>query len=46
MNLHLSQGALDVILGVLILVQPKLIAWIIGIWLVLTGLISLGVIKF
>ncbi len=46
MNLHISQAALDIIFGVVILIQPKFLAWIIGIWLVVTGLIELGVIKF
>lgn len=46
LNLHISQAILDIIFGVIILVQPKFLAWIIGVWLVITGLIGLGVIKF
>lgn len=46
MTLQLSQGLLSLILGVIILIQPKFLAWIIAIWLIVNGLISLGVIRF
>lgn len=45
-NLQVSQALLSLIFGILILVQPKLLSWIIGAWLIITGLIGLGIIKF
>jgi uncharacterized membrane protein HdeD (DUF308 family) len=46
MNIHISQALLSVIFGIIILIQPKFLGWIIGIWLIITGLIGLGIIKF
>lgn len=46
MTLHISQAVLDLVLGILILIQPKFLAWIIAFWLIVNGLIGLGVIKF
>ncbi len=45
-NVHVSQAVLSLVFGIIILIQPKFLAWIIGIWLIITGLIGLGIIKF
>jgi len=46
MTITLSKAALDIILGIVILIQPKFLAWIIAIWLILTGILELGILKF
>ncbi|MEP7166851.1 MAG: DUF3096 domain-containing protein [Candidatus Woesebacteria bacterium] len=46
MNIHISQAALSLVLGIVILIQPKFLAWIIALWLIVDGLIGLGIIKF
>jgi len=45
MNLTISRGLLNIIFGVLILIQPKLLAWIIAIWLIVTGVLELGILR-
>lgn len=45
-NISLSQALLSLIFGIIILVQPKFLSWIIGVWLIINGLIGLGLIKF
>ncbi len=44
-NINISQAVLSVIFGVVILIQPKFLSWIIGIWFILNGLLMLGLIK-
>ena len=46
MTIHLSKAVLDIILGVIILIQPKFLAWIIALWLIVTGIMELGILKF
>jgi uncharacterized membrane protein HdeD (DUF308 family) len=46
MNIHLSDGLLDIIFGVIILIQPKFLAWIIALWLIIRGVLALGIIRF
>lgn len=46
LNIEISQAILSLIFGVIILIQPKFLSWIIGVWLVITGLIGLGLLKF
>ena len=46
MTIHVSQAILSIIFGIVIIVQPKLLAWLIGIWLIISGLIPLGILKF
>jgi uncharacterized membrane protein HdeD (DUF308 family) len=45
-NITISQAVLSIIFGVIILIQPKFLSWIIGLWLILTGIIGLGILKF
>ena len=46
MTLHLSQAVFSLILGIIILIQPKFLAWLIALWLIVNGLIGLGIFKF
>ena len=46
MNIQISQAALSIILGIVILIQPKFLAWVIALWLIVTGLLGLGIVKF
>jgi hypothetical protein len=46
MNIQISQALLSLILGIVILIQPKFLAWIIALWLIVNGLIGLGIIRF
>ena len=46
MNIHLSAGPLvSLLAGILILVMPRLLNYIVAIYLILIGIIGLGVIK-
>jgi hypothetical protein len=46
MNIVISQAALSIILGIVILIQPKFLAWVIAFWLIINGIIGLGLLKF
>jgi hypothetical protein len=46
MTINVSQALLSLIMGIIILIQPKFLAWIIAIWLIINGLIGLGLIRF
>ena len=37
---------MSLVFGILILVNPKLVTWLIGIYLVVTGLMGLGILRF
>ena len=46
MNIHISQALFSLILGIIVLIQPKFLAWLIALWLIVNGLIGLGIFKF
>lgn len=46
MNIHLMLGPLvSLIAGILILIMPRLLNYIVAIYLIVTGIIGLGIIK-
>lgn len=46
LNINISQALLSLVFGIIILIQPKFLSWIIGIWLIINGVIGLGLLKF
>ena len=46
MNLHITMGPLlSLIAGILILIMPRLLNYIVAIYLIIIGIIGLGIIK-
>jgi len=45
-NLRNISPLLSLIFGILILVNPKLLSVLVGLYLIITGLIGLGVLRF
>ncbi|MBP9700362.1 DUF3096 domain-containing protein [Candidatus Woesebacteria bacterium] len=46
MTIQLSNAMLSLLIGVGILIWPKLLNYFIAFWLIIQGLIGLGIIKF
>lgn len=46
LNLGVLSPIISLVFGVLILLNPKLLSTLVGIYLILIGLIGLGVIRF
>jgi uncharacterized membrane protein HdeD (DUF308 family) len=46
MNISQISPLMSLIFGVLILINPKLLAVLVGIYLVINGLLGLGVLRF
>lgn len=46
MNIVLSQALLSLIIGIVILVAPRFLNYLVALWLIINGLIGLGILNF